>query len=666
MMRRKSWTVPQKKRELKRPVAASRPENLSLLLKHAREVLPPELSTQVWGAASWKVSTGRLTELSGRRPGPVILNFSSSLRPELQLPQNWIILVQALMVVRFSNYHQSVSNQRQFISSAALVAAKVTEAGRTLHQLNRGDLDGACEEIGSKYSASAAYTRHNSVEEFVRLGVEYGVFGDSLNGYVYSKRKRSDAQSGIGYSRLDSPTVDYDRPEKMVKPIVVSAIGDLFRKVPRGHKYRLYILILSFAALLGRRFSEIASLPFQKVHQRESGRCSIYYFPGKQVKGRAAFQRRKIWIPTHLVKTIKEIIDEIHIETEEHRERAIFIVKNNRADTRFLEKLPPDMKIYAPDLLNLGLPKVWLDNNKWLAKNGFVFSDTVRNYGGPARNYTFPEHLIARCASDYEDSHSAVKITDQHGITYHTSDLMFIRSLGSSSGAYSPWITTECTHSMFTTFLRYLPDLCYEYTDAPIKADFTIHHFRHTVSTLLEDGGLSELLQADFLGRGHVSENPTYQHRSPEQRSLELMADLLSGRAKGHIADLILNEPLDKKAAIILAKTNGMHDVGTGCCTHALVKEPCPHATNCDGGCDHLVYLPDDESQNEELVRRLKIAWINLRAVSNVLNSGRPRSSGAWVEAHEKSINYLTKRLRESGMSEEELNQIKESALNEI
>lgn len=664
-MNRRSATLPRKKRRLIRSVSASRSMNFAQLQLYAQAALPSELAEMEWGAKTWVVTDGRLTKTTGKRRGNISLVFHSPLRPDVQLPINWIVLIQALVVMRFATKQQAVTNQRQFIASAATVAVCVVEAGRELHKLNYGDLEKACYEISNHYTNLAAYSRHNSVEEFVRAGVEYGVFSEGLKDYRYSARRRPENQSGLGYSRLDDPAITYDETEKMVDPKTIAMIGELFRKVPSNHKYRFYILMLSFAAILGRRFSEIASLPAQRVRRRDSGRCSVYYFPGKQVRGRNTLFRKKIWLPSHTVDIVTSIMDEMLELTQEARARAKYMVKNRCADTRFLSELPTDMRIYAPALPALGLPEVWLDSNKWLAKNGFVYQDVNRSYGGPAKNYTYSSHLIARCNSDYRDFYSDVKFTDQHGSKYYIQDLMLVRSLGSSSGSYSPWVPTECTHAMFTTFLRYLPALSMEVLDASIEVDFTTHSFRHTLATLLDEGGLSDLVQAEFFARGLITENPTYQHQSAEQKALTLRKDLLSGKAKGYIAEIVMLEPVDKRESIIIAMTNGFHDVGIGCCTHPLIKEPCPNGLQCECNCQKLVYDPESSSQKDEFFRRLEALLINLKTVSRVLDSERPRASHAWVASHEKSFDYLRGRLLEAGVSAEDINFFKRKVLDE-
>ncbi|MGP4879624.1 hypothetical protein ACTXQV_48050, partial [Klebsiella pneumoniae] len=53
--------------------------------------------------------------------------------------------------------------------------------------------------------------------------------------------------------------------EKVLAPVVFQVLGQLYQNVPKDHKYRFYILLLTFFACTGRRFSELSLLPNQKI-----------------------------------------------------------------------------------------------------------------------------------------------------------------------------------------------------------------------------------------------------------------------------------------------------------------------------------------------------------------------------------------------------------------
>lgn len=82
---------------------------------------------------------------------------------------------------------------------------------------------------------------------------------------------------------------------------------------------------------------------------------------------------------------------------------------------------------------------------------------------------------------------------------------------------------------MLATFLRYFPALAAEYASSSIEVDFISHHFRHTLNTLLDEGGLSDLLQTEWFGRTNPRDTKAYQHTSREKRALMLREDIKRG-----------------------------------------------------------------------------------------------------------------------------------------
>ncbi len=127
---------------------------------------------------------------------------------------------------------------------------------------------------------------------------------------------------------------------------------------------------------------------------------------------------------------------------------------------------------------------------------------------------------------------------------------------------------------MFTTFLRYFPALAAEYASSSIEVDFTSHHFRHTLNTLLDEGGLSDLLQTEWFGRTNPRDTKAYQHTSREKRALMLREDIKKGLVGGQLAEQIKVVPVEVQDAILKARIQAVHDVGTGICIHNFSQTP--------------------------------------------------------------------------------------------
>lgn len=646
---------------LKKELSASRKENYDSFFKGVNASLTEDMRWVIWGADEWQVTSGSLTQSPSKRVGDASITFRHVLHEKVVVPLEWKILIQSFMVHRYLASNQAMSNQRGYVHSACAVAVEAASRGLNILTVTAECADAACINITANYSETTAYGRHKFVMEFLNQGAAHGIFPMALGTYRYAGLYRPVTTSGVGYERLDEPGDDY-AADKMVDPQTIALIGVLYRQVPKTHPYRIYVLMLALMALLGRRFNEFSSLPFQDIHIRESGRASLYYFPKKQSKGRNFTPRKKIWLPTKIVGTVNDIINEISALTAPTRETAEHMYSSQRADTRNIESYPSE-HLYGSDLEALNVPSSILDSNKLLDRNHKVHRDRRRLKNGRPLNYVYKDDLIWFCNQSPHPGSFDKKMVDQHGAIYYLKDLMLIKPQGTSSGALAPWWSTEITHSMFTTFLRYLPGLALAYADKHIEVDFTSHHFRHTINTLLNQGGLSEVVQAEWFARGLIGENGYYQHQTPESKAKRLREDLMRGRLEGEIQERVRNAPESHQAAIIQAMVHGVHDVGPGWCVHPLSRNPCPKAAQCDSGCSELLWDPESISQKDECIRRLQTVYTNLHTAQRVMYSDRPRASADWVHDQSQKIEYLSGRLTQYGLTPEEIESIKQQAL---
>lgn len=214
----------------------------------------------------------------------------------------------------------------------------------------------------------------------------------------------------------------------------------------------------------------------------------------------------------------------------------------------------------------LGFASSLLDTNGWIRKNVYAFPDKEKMTSqGKVQNspfrFTTKEGLITYCEKDFNLNAIEPIHIDQHGQKYFLKDLLLVKNLGLSSGIYAHWLATQLTHSMLSTFLRYLPELAAEYASSSIEVDFTSHHFRHTLNTLLDEGGLSDLLQTEWFGRSNPRDTKAYQHTSREKRALLLRADIKAGKVGGRLAEQVRNMPIDLQDAF-LPKKNKCISIG--------------------------------------------------------------------------------------------------------
>ena len=629
--------------------------NLKSLIDKAQMLKQEGFEQVAWEQTIWKITGGRLIKITGKNTTTVSLNFTYS--PTLggeDLRDDWSNVTKSLFALRFHRKNQSTTNQRNFITAVGYVAYSADKLGLKLSTLTPEALDSACNLVSGHYSDGVAYNLHKAIAEFAGH-CDANQLCRIMFKYKYARMKRPKNVGGVGHKRLDDPSVAETKSDKLVDPLVFKIIGELYQKVPRDHKYRFYVLMLSLMAFIGRRFSEISLLPYQEIKQDIDGREYIEYFPRKMSQGDLFTPWRKLYMPSEVLPLVRDVIQELDTLCAEARETAEEMHRVKGADLRFLFSIDESKRFYKEDLEELGISPVVLDKNGWIRKNNFSFVDidklTIQGIK-PANPsyYTNKEGIAVYCRRDYLSASTAVIHIDQNSSEYFLKDLLLVRHLGLSSGTYTHWVSTQCTHSMMTTFLRYFPALAKEYAHASIEVDFTSHHFRHTLNTLLDEGGLSDLLQTEWFGRSNQRDTKAYQHTSREKRALMLRKDIKNGRVGGQLAEQIKVVPVGMQDALLKARVNAVHDVGTGICIHNFAQTPCERHLQCAADCKDYVWAKDDKGRLDEQKRQYALTVLARETAEQNLNSQKPRKSSDWLVHNDKKLKTLSTQLADNGI----------------
>jgi len=608
-----------------------------------------------WEEEIWEITGGRLLQQSGRNSLSVKMNFSYP--PKLggeRIGGDWEQLVKALFLLRLHAKQQNLPNQRGFVAVVAYIAYFINQRNSSIFNITREDLDRACNEISKDYSESSAYNFHKLAAEFAGHLDANGLCKNFLN-YKYSEQKRPESANAVGTKRLDDPNTLITK-EKVLAPVVFQVLGQLYQNVPKDHKYRLYILLLTLFACTGRRFSELSLLPNQKIQIEKDGGSYLEYFPRKVSKGSTFTPKRKLYLPSETLVILQDIIPEIQILTAKCRESALEMYKSQTVDMRFLKKFPE--KLYKQHLIKLRINPNILNSDSRLTKDGLVFFDYENLIVAGQKTtrqipYTTHEGLKTYCEYNFNPKSLSPIHIDQFGKKYFLHDLMFLRYYtmsGGKSEAY--WLPVECTHSMLSTFLRYIDDLVIKYVGLEDIPEFTTHDFRHTLNTMLDEGGLSDLLQTKWFGRSDPNDTKAYQHTSPEKKALMIREQLKNGEAGGVLAEQIFNLPINVQEAVLAARVQAVHDVGTGLCIHNFSQLPCERHLQCSAECRDYVWIKDDKQRVNEQKRILAITVHAQETVRQQKQSNRVKKSLDWELHNEKKINVLTKQLKDNGVVE--------------
>ncbi|HET9241395.1 MAG TPA: hypothetical protein VFO10_29280 [Oligoflexus sp.] len=626
-----------------------RAKNLDELIAKAQLLKVPGFENIVWAQPTWNINDGRLTKLTGKNVQSLSLNFQFP--PKLggqAIPGEWADLAKALLILRFHRKHQSAPNQRNFITAVACVAFEALKQNRGVAQLVPEHLDHASRQISALYSEGVAYNLHKAIGELTAHCDANKLCKVHLD-YKYSGMKRPENTGGLDHKRLDDPEVLQTRGDKLIDPAVFRVIGQLYQNVPSDHKYRIYVLILSLLACLGRRFSEISLLPVQEIGQDYDGRSYIEYFPRKVSKGDTFTPRRRLYLPSETIEIVRGVFVELNELCASARQTAAFILETRGPDLRFLNKVPDNQVLLGEELEALGVPSRGLAKDGWFRANGFAIE--IFNQQGKQRYGTTKAGIVAYCMKDLPPNVLAPIHVDQHGKEYFLKDLLIVKyGRFTLTGADKPWVSTQCTHSMVSTFLRYFDDLTREYASSTIDADFNSHDFRHTLNTLLDEGGLSELLQTEWFGRKNPRDTKVYQHTSREKRALTLREDIKKGLIGGQLVEQINHVPVGFQEAYLKARVNGVHDVGAGLCVHNFAQTPCERHLQCSADCNDYVWAKKDQGRVEELKRQYAMTAIARETAEALSKQKKSKKSSDWLAHNEKKIKVLSQQLKENNV----------------
>ncbi|MDK2129287.1 integrase [Acinetobacter baumannii] len=622
-----------------------RQENFKNLVSKAKLLKLEGFDPLQWDEEVWEITGGRLLQQNGRNSLSITINFIYP--PKLggeKIKGNWENLVKALLLLRFHSKQQNLTNQRWFVLVASYINYAVQSRNASIYDITRQDLDLACEKITQDYSESSAYGFHKLVAEFAGHLDANGLCKVLLN-YKYAKQKRPNSVNAVGTKRLDDPDTLITN-ERVLAPVVFKVLGQLYQNVPKDHKYRFYILLLTFFACTGRRFSELSLLPNQEIQIDKDGVAYLEYFPRKVSRGNTFTPKRKLHLPSQTLDLLKEVVSEIQYLTKDCRDTALEMHRSQSIDGRFLKKCPE--QLFSKDLELLNISKSILGKNSRLRREGFVFEDE-----NSVQMYTTIQGLKQYCSHNFNPQSLRAIHIDQFGRSYFLHDLMFLRYYTMSSGkSVAYWLTVECSHSMLSTFLRYIDDLVAEYVGLEDIPEFTTHDFRHTLNTMLDEGGLSDLLQTEWFGRSDPNDTKAYQHTSPEKKALMIREQLKNGEAGGILAEQIFNLPIEIQDAVLAARVQAVHDVGTGLCTHNFSQLPCERHLQCSAECKDYVWIKDDKQRVNEQKRILAITVHAQETVRQQKQSNRVKKSLDWELHNEKKINVLTKQLKDNGVVE--------------
>ncbi len=362
-------------------------------------------------------------------------------------------------------------------------------------------------------------------------------------------------------------------------------------------------------------------------------------------------------MPTDVIEIVEPVVAELNESCAAARSTAREMERAKGADLLFLFDVPDDKRLFKEDLKQLGIPlNVFNSKVGWIRQNGYAFLDTEKKTATGRKPtqlpvYTNKAGIKAFCEKDFRQAFIEPVHIDQNRKKYHLSDLLLPKHVLLSGDTTAHWVASQCTHSMMTTFLRFFPKLAEEYASSAIEVDFTSHHFRHTLNTLLDEGGLSDLLQTEWFGRTNPRDTKAYQHTSREKRALMLREEIKAGRVGGQLADQVSAMPIELQDAVLKARVNAVHDVGPGICVHNFIQTPCERHLQCSAECKDYAWVKGDEGRASELKRLYAVTIVARETAEQKANSTKPKKSADWVAHNDKKLKVISQQLKDNGIA---------------
>jgi hypothetical protein len=127
------------------------------------------------------------------------------------------------------------------------------------------------------------------------------------------------------------------------------------------------------------------------------------------------------------------------------------------------------------------------------------------------------------------------------------------------------------------------------------------HAVRHWLNTIADNGGLSDVDLAKWMGRKDISQNAVYKHGTLVQRTNAAKDLILSGQTHGRVARIAARIPVDERKVFLDGTIEAVHNTSLGLCLHNFAASPCPDHHECLRGCGDYLRVKGDQDQRKAL-----------------------------------------------------------------
>lgn len=584
--------------------------------------------------------------------------------------------VKALTSLRYQEGSQGAANQKMFVDAwrylIEILLLKPPHL-QLIAYITTEDLDHACNLISESVSEGTANNLHTKMHEIANLLDTNFLVRVHLD-YHYSGYKRPKNKSGLGYKKVNDPAVLQETTSnKMVPADVQQAIGKLYQIIPQSKtRHRISILAATIAVCTGRRIGEILALPASKVlFSKNNNKAYLDFFIQKRSQGNLILYKEPIYLIPQTVELVTACIEELLTITKSARNSAIKIIKSGKANISASSPLKVSVNVTRKEIAeSVGFSKsngckAWVESNnvrtdKTQKTYYYNSADIIESLNKEVEETLRPVIVVSNGENVMMDGYLFIshkyelevdRTTQKHAVYPIRAGVIQDALKGRSSTKESG---TLCT--VKSLFEEYLPDNDYQ---------TNTHAFRHTLNTLLDEGGLSDTLQSSWFGRKNPKDTKAYQHTSPEKKAIIFKQKLIDGGISGPLSSTIKKMPVKKAETYLNAKIKAVHDVGPGKCINSWSQSPCNKHLECQADCSSYYWEKDDYSKIEEVKRMFTTTTFSLDAARKKAEAGRGKSID-WVNHNTKKLNTLQKHLDDLGVENFDPHEFEKNELENV
>ena len=569
---------------------------LAEFIRHARTditVFGPDLD---WDAPAWELRG--VARVSGRSGGVLRVNWGHPLKRSPQSNADYAPL-DARTVDFFKAYlryrygFSPLMNPHQMLTAIRRLDKALSGAGKSIADARPDDFNAAAATCRSDYSPENSYRVGQQLEAIAGFLDDHGLVARPLVWTCHIRRPTHFDRIGVERERK--------RGRKLPSERAIAALGEAYRRARRP----IDVLAASAYALLLVTHSRISEL-----HRLDAYDCEVEVIEnGKERYGLRWYPSKggepeTRWIPTAFVSLARDALERIRDVTDPARELA----RRYMADEPILPQDDPnDPFAHAGyvSMKTLGTITNPRDVIATLRRNGFDLPwELAKSLGVPlSRNARL--YLRAPIEQGFrEELPEGFPLADpKSGLGYDRALLVCTADvIRQSSHVFwrlscipSDAIERTMNGTDHTSVRKAgLFERLGLVDDDGETVRIMPHQLRHYMTTLANEGNLSQLDIARWAGRKDVRHNAFYDHETAD--SLVSKARALDEDMFGRSIAATPQRPVTARQ-LIEGNLAGVHLTRYGACLHDFAMSPCPMYRDCLNCAEHACVKGDERAE---------------------------------------------------------------------